>query len=159
MVKNAVYQNQPCFVNYMDCAKFANHLGSVEHIQTLQEYLEMHYSRTKMHGSQSILILDNLNCICPLINKDSPPNLLETIKSEKFKDILVTWIEKQEVVEEQEEEGKEEVKEGGGREEEGSRRRWRRRGGGGLGGGTSRLELHVVLEEEGSLSNSLLYRY
>ena len=57
----------------------------------------MHYNRTKMHGPKSVFILDNINCICPLINKDAPPNLVETIKSEKFSEIIQTWIEKQEV--------------------------------------------------------------
>ena len=43
------------------------------------------------------MVFDNLNALCPSINKDAPPNLLETIKTERFTQILSEWIELQEV--------------------------------------------------------------
>ena len=46
--------------------------------------MSMFYTRTVNYGPSSILVLDNLNALCPVINKDAPPNLLETIKTEKF---------------------------------------------------------------------------
>ena len=41
-----------------------------------------------------MLILDNINALCTNINKDGQPNLLETIKSEKFTEIVTEWINK-----------------------------------------------------------------
>jgi predicted AAA+ superfamily ATPase len=57
------------FKKIIDCSKFVNFLNSVENIQVLEKYLEMHYKRVVFHNG--ILILDNINAICPMLSKDS----------------------------------------------------------------------------------------
>lgn len=62
----------------------------------------MHYERAcyrydDEQESATILILDNLNALCPLIDSDAPLNLVETVKMEKFTDVITEWLEDQEV--------------------------------------------------------------
>lgn len=73
------------FKVYVDCSHFVNHLGSVENVQILEEYLTMQYQRSVAHKDfKSVFILDNVNCICPMLSKDQQPSLVDTIKSERF---------------------------------------------------------------------------
>ena len=50
----------------------------------------MEYDRVLAHLDRSsdnllgTLILDNFHVLCPHISQDGPPNLVETVKSEKF---------------------------------------------------------------------------
>ena len=51
----------------------------------------MEYDRVVANSSElgrGIFVLDNFNVLCPNISGDGPPNLVETVKSEKFVMIL-----------------------------------------------------------------------
>lgn len=81
----------------IDCASFAALVTSVDVVKVLEEYLTMQYKRAIMHGSSSVIILDNINAICAAITKDSQPTLLDRIRTEKFSQMTTRWIEDQEV--------------------------------------------------------------
>lgn len=53
------------FVQVIDCAKFNSHLSSVDSIRTLEEYLNLYYTRAINYGPSSVLVLDNFNALCP----------------------------------------------------------------------------------------------
>ena len=62
----------------------------------------MHYEKAcfqkdKGKTCSSVLVLDNLNALCPMIDEDAPPNLTETVKMEKFTNMITQWVEDQQV--------------------------------------------------------------
>jgi AAA+ superfamily predicted ATPase len=83
-------------VHYFDCNQLSSQLSSADAIDHALEYFLQHYHHCA-RLSPSLLILDNLNALCPSLSSDDQQsvNILDHLKSLKFTTLLTKLAENQ----------------------------------------------------------------
>jgi AAA+ superfamily predicted ATPase len=82
------------YVHYFDCNQLSSQLSSADAIDHALEYFLQHYQHCA-RLSPSLLILDNLNALCPSLSSDDQQsvNILDHLKSLKFTTLLTKLAE------------------------------------------------------------------
>ena len=87
------YLVQTVGTDYLDCNTIAAQLASSEAIDTGIEYLRLRWTQAK-RLRPTVLVLDNIHAICPLVSSDEQFNIIESLKSLKFTQLISSIIEK-----------------------------------------------------------------
>jgi AAA+ superfamily predicted ATPase len=82
------------YVHYFDCNQLSSQLSSADAIDHALEYFLQHYQHCA-RLSPSLLVLDNLNALCPSLSSDDQQsvNILDHLKSLKFTTLLTKLAE------------------------------------------------------------------
>ena len=83
-------------MHYFDCNQLSSQLTSADAIDHALEYFLQHYHHCA-RLSPSLLVLDNLNALCPSLSSDEQQSvsILDHLKSLKFTTLLTKLAEQQ----------------------------------------------------------------
>jgi SpoVK/Ycf46/Vps4 family AAA+-type ATPase len=96
MIKKHFETKLHYYVHYFDCNQLSSQLSSADAIDHALEYFLQHYHHCS-NLSPSLLVLDNLNALCPSLSSDEQQsvNILDHLKSLKFTTLLTKLAESQ----------------------------------------------------------------
>lgn len=83
-------------LTYIDCNSISSQITSADAIDVALEYFLELYKQAK-RLAPSVMVLDNLNALCPSISSDEQFNIIEQLKSLKFTALIGKLIERGEV--------------------------------------------------------------